>query len=122
MIKLYHIKFVEDLQYVIRFVQNLYKIHATTKSKARIEYFKNFAFATEIIFKVMATLYLLSVFTFFPYPLYMVNVLYTLFCYRNVQSFMFIFFQIVSTILKMKWLLSFQFIYLTSMKQPSLDT
>lgn len=43
----------------------------TTKSKERLEYFANFAFATEMIFKVMATLYLLSVFTFFPYPLYM---------------------------------------------------
>lgn len=71
MIKIYHIRYVEDLQWIIRFIQRMYKIHSTIKSKDRIEYFKNFAFATEMIFKVMSTLYLLSVFTFFPYPLYM---------------------------------------------------
>lgn len=71
MIKIYHIRYVDDLQWIIRFVQRLYKIHSTIKTKKRIEYFNNFAFATEMIFKVMSTLYLLSVFTFFPYPLYM---------------------------------------------------
>lgn len=71
MIKLYHIRYVDDLQWIIRFIQNLYKIHSKSKSKERIEYFTNFAFATEVLFKIMTTLYILSVFTFFPYPIYM---------------------------------------------------
>lgn len=62
---------MEDLQWIIRFVQKLYKIHIKTKSKDRLEYFNKFALFTEIFFKIMSTLYLLSVFTFFPYPAYM---------------------------------------------------
>lgn len=70
-VKLYHIRYVDDLQWVIRFVQNLYKIHQKTKSRDRINYFNNFAIATDVLFKVITTLYILSVFTFFPYPIYM---------------------------------------------------
>lgn len=71
MVKMYHIRYVDDLQWLIRFIQNLYKIHQKTKSKDRISYFNKFAFATEVLFKVITTLYILSVFTFFPYPIYM---------------------------------------------------
>lgn len=71
MIKLYHIRYVDDLQWILRFVQNLYKVHVKTESAERIEYFGNFAMVTEYLFIVMSTLYLLSVFTFFPYPVYM---------------------------------------------------
>lgn len=70
-IKIYHIRYVEDLQWIIRFIQKLYRVHIKTKSRERLEYFSKFAFGTEVFFKVIATLYLLSVFTFFPYPLYM---------------------------------------------------
>lgn len=70
-VKLYHIRYVEDLQWIIRFIQNLYEIHTKTKSPERKEYFNNFAMATELLFKVITTLYILSVFTFFPYPIYM---------------------------------------------------
>lgn len=71
MIKLYHIRYVDDLQWILRFVQNLYKIHVKTESAERIQYFDKFAMCTEYLFIVMTTLYLLSVFTFFPYPVYM---------------------------------------------------
>lgn len=68
---MYHIRYVDDLQWIIRFVQNLYHIHVTTKSVERIDYFDKFALFTEIFFHVMTTLYILSVFTFLPYPIYM---------------------------------------------------
>lgn len=71
LIKLYHIRYVDDLQWILRFVQKLYKIHVKTKSTERIQYFNNFALVTEYLFIVMSTTYLLSVFTFFPYPIYM---------------------------------------------------
>lgn len=70
-IKLYHIRYVDDLQWILRFVQKFYKIHVKTGSAERIQYFNTFAMATEYLFIVMTTLYLLSVFTFFPYPVYM---------------------------------------------------
>lgn len=70
-IKLYHIRYVDDLQWIIRFIQNLYKIHTKTKSHERKKYFNNFAMVTEVLFKVITTLYILSVFTFFPYQIYM---------------------------------------------------
>lgn len=68
---MYHIRYVDDLQWILRSIQNLYKIHIKTKSTERIEYFNKFAMITEYLFIVMTTLYLLSVFTFFPYPVYM---------------------------------------------------
>ncbi|XP_031636823.1 odorant receptor 67d-like [Contarinia nasturtii] len=68
---MFHIRYVEDLQWVIHFIQKLYKAHIKTKSKERLAFFSNFAFGTEVFFKVITTLYILSVFTFFPYPLYM---------------------------------------------------
>lgn len=71
MIKIYHIRYVDDLQWIVRCIQDLYKVHSKSRSKKRIKYFQNCVFVTEMIFKVMSTLYLLSVFTFFPYPLYM---------------------------------------------------
>lgn len=71
MIKLYHIRYVDDLQWILRFVQKLYKVHIKTASAERQQYFNNFAMVTEYLFIVMTTAYLLSVFTFFPYPVYM---------------------------------------------------
>lgn len=62
---------MDDLQWILRLIQNLYKIHVKTESTERIQYFNKFALATEYLFIVMGTLYLLSVFTFFPYPVYM---------------------------------------------------
>lgn len=69
--KLYHITYVDDLQWIIRFIQNLYRIHVNTKSPERKEYFANFALATEIMFKVMTPVYISSAFIFLLYPLYM---------------------------------------------------
>lgn len=70
-VKLYHIRYVEDFQWLIYFVQNLYEIHIKTKSKERQAYFRKFSFYTEVLFKILLTLYVLSVFTFLPYPIYM---------------------------------------------------
>lgn len=42
-----------------------------SQSTDRIVYFEKFAFYTEMLFKVMLTLYILSVFTFLPYPIFM---------------------------------------------------
>lgn len=70
LIKVYHIRYVDDLQWMLRFVQYMYKIHVKTESAERLRYFNNFAWVTEYLFIVMSTSYLLSVFTFFPYPVY----------------------------------------------------
>lgn len=71
LVKLYHIRYVEDFQWLINFIQNLYKIHIKTKSKERLEYFQMFSVNTEILFKMILILYVLSTFTFLPYPIYM---------------------------------------------------
>lgn len=68
---MWHITYVDDMQWIIRFVRNLYEIHVKTKSPECIEYFANFAIITEVLFKCMTTVYISSVFTLFPYPIYM---------------------------------------------------
>lgn len=71
LVKLFHIRYIDDLQGTIRSIQNLYKIHSKTKSIERIEYFEKFAFVTEVLFKGMTIVYISSTFTFYFYPVYM---------------------------------------------------
>lgn len=67
---MYHIQYIDDLQWIIRKIQNLYKVHITTTSPDRIGYFRNFALFTEILFKVMSILYFPPILVFMSYPIY----------------------------------------------------
>lgn len=68
---MYHVHYADELQRIYHTIRKLYKTHITNESRERIEYFRMFAFITETLFKLMTTVYMLSGFLFFPYPLYM---------------------------------------------------
>lgn len=57
LIKLYNVYAnTNKMKYVMRFLQHIYKVHITTKSPARREYFRKFALFIEILFKGMYTI------------------------------------------------------------------
>lgn len=69
--KLYNVNTREsELKYVMRFLQQLYKVHITTKSHARKEYFERFSLFTEYFFKILMIPYYSADFLFFVYPIY----------------------------------------------------
>lgn len=69
---MYHACFyTKDFCWTANFIRNMYKIHITTESPERVEYFKKCTLYTEYLFKGMTILYILSSFSFFIYPLYM---------------------------------------------------
>lgn len=70
MVKIYHIRYADEMQWSFRSIQNFFEIHSKTKSPERVEYFSKFALVIEILFKVMTIVYTLTVFMFFPYPIY----------------------------------------------------
>lgn len=69
--KMYNAFYAEDFHWTICLIQDLYKIHAKTKSRELAVYFEKFAVFTEILFKIMIIAFLSSTVTFFLYPFYM---------------------------------------------------
>lgn len=65
------VNYTEDFKWAANFLLNLYKIHITTKSRERAEYFKTCSLYTEYLFIFMAILYFTSTFAILIYPLYM---------------------------------------------------
>lgn len=68
--KLYHIRYANDLVWMITTVQNLYKVHTHTESHSRAKFMQQCAFITEIVFKLMTSTYILAVFAFFMLPIF----------------------------------------------------
>lgn len=68
---MYHVRYGKEIQQLFHSIGRLYKIHIINESQERVEYFRLFAFITECLFKFMITVYMLTGFLFFPYPLYM---------------------------------------------------
>lgn len=66
--KLYNIHYVDDIQWVIYFIQDIYRAHITTTSPERREYFRKFAMITDYMFKIILFMYLSTVSTCFMYP------------------------------------------------------
>lgn len=60
----------DDIKFLAHFLQDLYKVHITTKSPERKEYFRKFALFYEILFMVLTILYISAVFIFIPFPIY----------------------------------------------------
>lgn len=58
------------MRWIVRTIQNLYKIHITTKSPDRIRFFHNMAFLTETLFKTIAVLYTSSVLVYYSYAIF----------------------------------------------------
>lgn len=69
--KMYNAFYAEDFHWTICLIQDLYKIHAKTKSRELAEYFEKFAVFTEILFKIMIIAFVSCTMTFFLYPFYM---------------------------------------------------
>lgn len=67
---MYHMLYIDDFNWIIQKVQSLYKVHITTKSLDRIEYFQKFALFTEILFKVMTAVYVPPILAFLLYPIF----------------------------------------------------
>lgn len=67
---MYHIRYTDDFNWIIRKIQNLYKVHITTKSPDRIAYFRNFALFTEVLFKLMIIAYSTCILAFFSIPIF----------------------------------------------------
>lgn len=71
LIKLYTIRHIEKLQWIVNCLQNLHKVHITTKSAERLEYFGTFTLAIEFLFKFLIFVYAVSLCVFFLNPVYM---------------------------------------------------
>lgn len=70
LVKLYNIQYIEDIQWVIYFIQDLYKANITTESVERSEYFRKFALFTEYFFKFILFFYLSLISTCLVYPIF----------------------------------------------------
>lgn len=68
---MYNARYAEDFHWTINLIQNLYKIHAKTKSHDMANYFDKFALFTEILFKAMILSFALCTATFLLYPFYL---------------------------------------------------
>lgn len=67
---MYSIQYVEDIQWVIYFIQDIYKANITTESVERSEYFRKFALFTEYFFKFILYFYLSTISTSLVYPIF----------------------------------------------------
>lgn len=56
---------------MINYLYEIYKVNAATKCQKRTSLFNRFAFYTEVVFKCGTLLYLLSISSYFLYPIYM---------------------------------------------------
>lgn len=68
--KLYSIQYIEDMQWVINIIQNLYKENIKTECLERLEYFRKFALFTDYFFKILLFFYISTVSTCFVYPFF----------------------------------------------------
>lgn len=66
--KLFSMHYVEDIQWLLSFIQNFYKVHITTKSVERAAYFRKFALAIEYIFLFIMFFYTSTVASAFMFP------------------------------------------------------
>lgn len=55
---------------MINYLYEVYKVNAATKCQQRASLFNRFAFYTEVVFKCGTALYLLSISSYFLYPIY----------------------------------------------------
>lgn len=69
-VKMYHMRYIDDFNWIIQKVQSLYKVHITTESLDRIQYFRKFALFTEILFKVMTAIHVPLLLAFLSYPIF----------------------------------------------------
>lgn len=69
--RLTHAYYVEDLKWLISFIQYLYKVNSKTESRDRIEYFQKWAVFTEILFKAIVSSFFCSSLMFLLYPFFM---------------------------------------------------
>lgn len=67
---MYHVRYASDLVWMIMTIQDLYKVHIDTESRTRATFMNQCAFVTEIVFKLMFSLYILAVFAFFMLPIF----------------------------------------------------
>lgn len=67
--KLNNLRNVDEMQWLMYFLEKLYKIHSKSKSSDRIECFGQFARFTEILFKSLAFVYASSRLTFLLEPI-----------------------------------------------------
>lgn len=66
--KLYHIRYASDLVWMITSIQKLYEVHTNTEFRTRAKFMHQCAFVTEIVFKLMCSLYIMAIFAFFMLP------------------------------------------------------
>lgn len=68
---MYNIQYVDNIQWVIYFIRDIYKEHITTESVERAEYFRKFALFTEYFFKFLVLMYFSLIFVVLTYPGFM---------------------------------------------------
>lgn len=70
-VKIHAVKYSDQITWMINYLHNIYKVNAKSKDQRKSAMFDRFSYYTEIVFKCGCFLYLLSVISYFLYPMYM---------------------------------------------------
>lgn len=70
-LKVYHVRYLDDILWLIQFIESMYKKNITTKLPERIDLFRMFSFITKYLFIGLMIIYIISMGTFLTLPIYM---------------------------------------------------
>lgn len=70
-LKVYHVRYLDDILWLIQFIESMYKRNITTKLPERIDLFRMFSFITKYLFIGLMIIYIISMGTFLTLSIYM---------------------------------------------------